>query len=99
MCTLTIVSEVVVIIKSLLTSINYSPFFKPILLPFIPQICFCAAQVHDLRTAIAILLHLHALLAIVGIGDTLPSTDSTAALETAEIAFITNLDQGAGSNI
>jgi len=68
---------------------------ETILLPLVEQVSLGTSEVHDLWAAIAVLLKHRALLAVVCIGDSGPSTDDTTSLIRAVIAFITDADKSA----
>ncbi|KZV15166.1 hypothetical protein F511_30212 [Dorcoceras hygrometricum] len=76
-----------------------SPLFEPIFLPLIKQISFSTPQVDYLRASIPILFKLGALLAIVGIRNSHPTTDDTPALERSIVAFITYTNKCARAHV
>jgi len=57
-----------------------SALLEPVFFPLVEEICLCAAQVHDFRAAISILLLHCALLAVEGVGDAHSSADHAAPL-------------------
>lgn len=91
--------------QTILLTINYkitlrsSSLFEAVLLALVPEVRLGTAQVDDLGTAIPVLLHLHALLAVVGIRYPWASAYRAPSLEGTEVAFITNLDEAAGPDI
>ena len=75
------------------------PLFEPILLPLIEEIRFGASQIHDLRTAVPVLLLNRAFLAVVCIRDTGSATDHAPALIRAIVALVADADECGGTDI
>ncbi|GMS87971.1 hypothetical protein PENTCL1PPCAC_10146, partial [Pristionchus entomophagus] len=69
------------------------------LFAFIEQIRLRTAQVHDLRTAIAILLHDGALLAVVCIGDARATADHASALVRSVVALVADSHERARTHV
>jgi len=76
-----------------------SPLLEAIFLPFIEQVRLRATQIDYFRTTVSIFFRYSALLAIVGIGDSLASTNHASTLVGPVIALITHSDESAWSDI
>lgn len=55
-------------------------FLETVFLPFVEQVSFRTSQVHNLRTAISVLLLLSALFAVIRVRDTETPTNNAPAL-------------------
>ena len=69
-----------------------SPLFEAVFFPLIKQIRLGRSQIDDLGTAIPVLLHLGAFLAVVGVGDPWTPADGAATLVAAKIALVAYFD-------
>lgn len=66
---------------------------ESVLLPLIEQVGLAAAQIHDLRTAVSVLLEQSALLAVVGVRNAGATADHTPALVGAVVALVADANQ------
>jgi len=69
---------------------------EAIFLPFVKQIRFGAAQVHNFGASIPTFSHLNALPAIISIGNSHASAHHASSLEGTVIALIANMDDVGG---
>jgi len=76
-----------------------SPRFEAVFLSFVEQIGLGTAQIDDLRTSVAIFLLNGALFAIIRIRNSLASTNHTTALVASIVAFVTNSNKEAWTDI
>jgi hypothetical protein len=73
--------------------------FEAVFLPFVPQVRLRCAEIDNFWTAVAILFHLSTLFAVVSIRNTFAAADDAPALKRAEVAFVTDLNKGAGAYV
>ena len=64
--------------------------FEAEFLSFVEQIGFGTAQIDDLRTSVAILLHDRAFSTVIGVGTARSTTNDTSALVRPVITFVTD---------
>lgn len=72
-----------------------SSLLEAILLSLVPKVGLGAAKIHNLRTAVPVLLHLDALPAIVGVRHSYPPANDAPTLQGAVVALVADVNLGA----